>query len=85
MRGPVLAMPLPASGFGCGCLLESIYEECLSRELSLRDIPFARQLSLPIEYKGQKLDCPFRLDLLVASSVVVEIKAVSRRSIPRNC
>ena len=62
--------------FGPG-LLESIYEECLSRELTLRDIPFARQLSLPIEYKGQKLDCSLRLDLLVASSVVVEIKAVA--------
>lgn len=47
------------------------------RELSLRDIPFARQLSVPIEYKGLKVDCSFRLDLLVASSVVVEIKAVS--------
>ncbi|HEX3070446.1 MAG TPA: GxxExxY protein [Thermoanaerobaculia bacterium] len=58
-------------------LLESAYEECLCRELSLRHIPFLRQLSLPVEYKGVKLDCAYRLDLLVASSVVIEVKAVS--------
>ncbi|HXA18389.1 MAG TPA: GxxExxY protein, partial [Thermoanaerobaculia bacterium] len=45
-------------------LLESIYEECLCRELSLRDIPFVRQLALPIEYKRLKLDCAYRIDLL---------------------
>ncbi len=58
-------------------LLESAYEECLCRELSLREIPFDRQRPLPVEYKGVKLDCGYRLDLLVAGSVVVEIKAVT--------
>jgi GxxExxY protein len=58
-------------------LLESAYEECLCRELSLRHTPFIRQLPLPVEYKGVKLDCAYRIDLLVASSIVVEIKAVS--------
>ena len=57
-------------------LLESAYEECLCRELSLRGTPFVRQLHLPVEYKGVKVDCSYRLDLLVASSVVVEVKAV---------
>lgn len=57
-------------------LLESAYEECLCRELTIRSIPFERQRSLPVEYKGEKLDCGYRLDLLVAESVVVEIKAV---------
>ena len=57
-------------------LLESVYEECLCRELSLREIPFERQRSLPVEYKGLRLDCGYRLDLLVADTVVVEIKAV---------
>lgn len=57
-------------------LLESAYEECLCRELSLRDIPFERQKPLPVEYKGCRLDCGYRLDLLVAAAVVVEIKAV---------
>jgi GxxExxY protein len=58
-------------------LLESAYEECLCRELTLRQMPFARQVPLPVEYKGVKVDCCYRLDLLVASSIVVEIKAVS--------
>jgi len=57
-------------------LLESAYEECLCRELDLRRIRFVRQSSLPVEYKGVKLDCGYRLDLLVADVVVVEIKAV---------
>ncbi|MBC7248927.1 MAG: GxxExxY protein [Anaerolineae bacterium] len=59
-------------------LLESAYEECLCRELDLRRIPFERQRSLPVEYKGLSLDCGYRLDLLVADTVVVEIKAVER-------
>jgi len=40
-------------------------------------MPFARQVPLPVEYKGVKVDCSYRLDLLVASSIVVEIKSVS--------
>lgn len=58
-------------------LLESAYEECLGHELSLRGIAFERQRALPVEYKGVKLDCGYRLDLLVGSAVVVELKAVS--------
>ena len=46
-------------------LLESAYEECLCKELSLRQIPFERQRPSPVEYKGMKLDCSYRLDLLV--------------------
>jgi GxxExxY protein len=57
-------------------LLESAYEECLCRELALRQVPFERQKSLPIEYKGIKLDCGYRLDLLAAGVVVVEIKVI---------
>jgi len=56
-------------------LLESAYEECLCRELTLRGIHYERQRPLPVEYKGAKLDCGYRLDLLVADAVVVEIKA----------
>ena len=56
-------------------LLESAYEECLARELTLRDVPFLRQVALPVEYKGLKLDCAYRIDLLVRSQVVVEIKS----------
>lgn len=57
-------------------LLESTYEECLCRELELRNITFERQKPLPLEYKGVKLDCGYRLDLLVESRVIVEIKSV---------
>ena len=49
----------------------------LSRELTLREIPFRRQVPLPIVYKGVQLDCGYRIDLLIAEQVVVEIKAVS--------
>jgi len=57
-------------------LLESIYEECLCRELATRGIPFHRQVPLPVTYKGVKLDCDFRVDLVVFDEVVVELKAV---------
>ena len=57
-------------------LLESAYEQCLSRELSLRQIPFDRQKPMPVQYKGVRLDCGYRLDFLIAGLVVVEIKAV---------
>jgi len=57
-------------------LLESAYEECLCKELSLRQIPFERQKPLPVEYRGAKVECGYRLDLLVADKVVVEVKAV---------
>ena len=57
-------------------LLESAYEECLCRELSLRGVPFERQVPLPVEFKGLRLDCRYRLDLIVGKTVVVEIKAV---------
>ena len=59
-------------------LLESAYEECLCRELDLRKIQFDRQRRLPVNYKRIRLDCGYRLDLLVAGTVVVEIKAVDR-------
>jgi len=62
-------------GVGPG-LLESAYEECVCRELSLRNIPFERQVPLPVSYKGVQLDCGYRLDLVVAEHVVVELKSV---------
>jgi GxxExxY protein len=57
-------------------LLESAYHECLARELVVRSIPFQRQRPLPLEYKGIRLECGYRIDLLIAGLVVVEIKAV---------
>ena len=55
-------------------LLKSSYEECLCHELNLRGIDFKRQVPLPLDYKGLKLDCSYRLDLLVADTVIVELK-----------
>ena len=58
-------------------LLESAYEECLCHELRLRELAFERQLSLPVAYKGVKLDCGYRVDVVVEGKVVVEIKCVN--------
>jgi GxxExxY protein len=57
-------------------LLESAYEKCLCYELSTLGIPFKRQVALPVVYKQVKLDCGYRLDLLVDDLVVVELKSV---------
>ncbi|MFH0989932.1 MAG: GxxExxY protein [bacterium] len=57
-------------------LLESVYEECLCRELELQQIPFERQRPLPVEYKGVKLECGYRMDIVVDHRVVIELKCV---------
>ena len=59
-------------------LLESAYEACLAHELGVRGLTVERQKPLPLLYKGLALDCGYRLDLLVAQKVIVEIKAVER-------
>ncbi|HEY3837259.1 MAG TPA: GxxExxY protein, partial [Bryobacteraceae bacterium] len=59
-------------------LLESAYVQCLCYELASRKISFQLELPLPVRYKGLKLDCGYRIDLMVADSVVVEVKAVER-------
>ncbi len=57
-------------------LLESTYEMCLCRELSIRGITFERQVPIPVEYKGVKLDCGYRADIVVDETILIEIKAV---------
>jgi len=59
-------------------LLESAYEECLCRELSLRGLSFQRQVPLPVSYKGVKLDCGYKLDVVVEHKVVLELKSVKQ-------
>ncbi|MFO7593137.1 MAG: GxxExxY protein [Pseudomonadota bacterium] len=59
-------------------MLESAYERCLCRELDLREISYQRQRTLPLEYKGEFLDCGYRMDIVVAGKVVVEIKSVEK-------
>ncbi|HQU81879.1 MAG TPA: GxxExxY protein [Pyrinomonadaceae bacterium] len=57
-------------------LLESAYEECLCYELVQNKLSFERQVPLPVIYKNVKLDCGYRMDLVVEDLVIVEIKAV---------
>jgi GxxExxY protein len=64
-------------GLGPG-LLESAYEECLCHELKLAGLGFTRQVPLPVVYKGVRLDCGYRLDVVVDGRVVVELKTVER-------
>lgn len=64
-------------GLGPG-LLESAYEECLCYELSQIGLRFMRQVPLPVTYKDVKLDCGYRMEIVVEDSVIVEIKAVER-------
>ncbi|HEU5335335.1 MAG TPA: GxxExxY protein [Terriglobales bacterium] len=59
-------------------LLESACEECLCHELHLRGLNFQRQVPLPVEYKGLKLDCGYRLDVVVESAVILELKSVEK-------
>ena len=59
-------------------LLESAYEECLCYELSQAGINFARQEHLPVAYKDVKLDCGYRMDVVVDESVILEVKTVDR-------
>lgn len=61
-------------------LLESAYEACLCRELSLRQIPSECQVQPPVSYKGVRVDCGYRLDILVDNIVPVELKAVEQLS-----
>ena len=59
-------------------LLESAYEECLCHELCLRELRFQRQVDLPVDYKGLKLNCGYKIDLLVQDEVILELKAVEK-------
>ena len=57
-------------------LLESAYEECLCHELKLRGLSVQRQVPLPVIYKGVKLDCGYKLDIVVEGTVILELKTV---------
>jgi GxxExxY protein len=59
-------------------LLETAYEACLAYELMDRGIFFVRQKALPLVYRGVRMDCAYRVDLLVEDAVVVEVKSLER-------
>ena len=59
-------------------LLESAYQQCFAHELSLKGLKFKIECPLPVEYKEIKLDCGYRIDLLIEDRLIVELKAVER-------
>ena len=59
-------------------LLESMYEECLAIELADRGLSVERQVMVPLEFKGRKIEPGYRIDLFVEGLVVLELKAVER-------
>ena len=59
-------------------LLESTYEQCLAREMDLSGMAFKLQSPLPVEYKGIKLDCGYRVDMLIEDKLIVELKSVEK-------
>jgi GxxExxY protein len=65
------------SALGPG-LLESAYEACLAHELAKAGLACERQVTLPVRYDGLELDAGYRLDMLVETTVIIEVKAVER-------
>ena len=57
-------------------LLESAYQQCLAHEFKLNGIPFQAEYPVPVEYKGIRLDCSYRLDLVVDNRLILELKCV---------
>ncbi len=58
-------------------LLESVYEQCLCHELEQAGVPFARQVVVPVVYRGRRIGEGFRADIIVDETVIVEIKAIA--------
>ena len=59
-------------------LLESAYEQCLAHELTINKISFMQQVLLPVEYKKVKLDCGYRVDIVVNDELILELKSVEQ-------
>ncbi len=76
--GPIIGAAIEVHRHLGPGLLESAYEQCLCHELHLRGLRFRCQVDFPLSYKGLKLDCGYRIDLIVGDEVVVELKAVEK-------
>lgn len=83
---PLISDPLVEKVIGCGIevhkalgpgLLESTYRKCLSWELTANGVSFVEELAVPVSYRGMRLDCGYRIDLLVEGWFVLEIKSVA--------
>jgi GxxExxY protein len=64
---------------GCG-FLESVYQEALALELKIRNIPFRKELTFNVTYKGHRLNSQYRPDFICFEDVIVELKALSKLS-----
>ena len=73
--GPIIGAAIEVHRHLSPGLLESAYEECLRHELHLRGLSFERQVDLPVSYKGLKLDCGYKIDLIVEQQIVLELIA----------
>jgi len=60
---------------GCG-FLEAVYQECLEKEFQAREIPFASQQVLSLEYKGNRIKQTYQPDFICFNSIIIELKAV---------
>ena len=87
LKWDVIFDPLSNKVIGCAIevhrelgpgLLESAYEQCLAAELSRFRIPFQLQVDLPVSYKGTRLDCSYRIDLLIDEQLIIELKCVEQ-------
>jgi GxxExxY protein len=59
-------------------LLEAVYQQCLVYELEAHDIPFQRQVALPVLYRNHRIDAGFRMDIVAGGLIVVEVKAAEK-------
>jgi GxxExxY protein len=76
ITGPVIGAAIEVHRTLGPGLLESVYEKCLCHELACRGIEFEKQVLLPVTYKGYSLDCDLRMDILLPSKLIVEVKSV---------
>jgi len=81
----VYPSPLAEKVIGCAIhvhkslgpgLMESAYEHCLTRELAHQQIQCARQVPVPVSYRGETLDCAYRADIVVEGKLLLELKAI---------
>jgi len=78
LSGKVIGCALEVHKYLGPGLLESTYEQCLAHEMKLTEMSFKIQHPLPVEYKGIKLDCGYRIDLFIENSLIVELKSVDK-------
>ena len=78
LSGKVIGCALEVHKYLGPGLLESTYEQCLAHEMKLTGMSFRMQHPLPVEYKGIRLDCGYRIDLFVEENLIVELKSVEK-------